>query len=81
MIMELANLMCHVVIAVSTLFIAIYLNKIQENIEFIRRNLNSINDEFKHQYLIREIVMKLDRIANTLDALNKEDGEKYDEDC
>lgn len=75
MSMELANLMCHVTIAVSTLFIAIYLNKIQENIEFIRRNLNSINDEFKRQYLIREIVMKLVRIANILDTLDKEDGE------
>lgn len=75
MSMELANLICHVTIAVSTLFIAIYLNKIQETIEFIRRNLYSINDELRYQYCIREIVMKLDRIANTLDTLNKEDGE------
>ena len=73
--MELANLICHVTVAVSTLFIAIYLNKIQETIEFIRRNLYSINDELRYQYCIREIVMKLDRIANTLDTLNKEDGD------
>ena len=75
MSMELANLICHVTVAVSTLFIAIYLNKIQETIEFIRRNLYSINDELRYQYCIREIVMKLDRIANTLDTLNKEDGD------
>ena len=75
MSMELANLIFRMVIAVSTLFIAIYLNAIQNNIEFIRRNLYSINDELKYQYCIREIVMKLDRIANTLDTLNKEDGE------
>lgn len=79
--MELANLMCRVAIAVSVLFIAIYLNKIQENIEFIRRNLNSISDKLGHQHYIIEIVMKLDRIANILDALNKEEGESHDEDC
>ena len=75
MSIELANLIFRMVIAVSTLFIAIYLNAIQDNIEFIRRNLYSINDELKYQYCIREIVMKLDRIANTLDELDKEDEE------
>lgn len=80
MSMELANLMCRAAIAVSVLFIAIYLNKIQENIEFIRRNLNSISDRLGHQHYIIEIVMKLDRIANILDALGREDN-KDDEDC
>lgn len=75
--MELANLICRMTIAVSVLFIAIYLNAIQKNIEFIRRNLNSIKDEFRHQYNIIEIVMKLDRIANILDTLNKEDGNEH----
>ena len=79
MSMKLANLICHVTIAVSTLFIAIYLNKIQENIEFIRRNLNSISDKLGHQHYIIEIVMKLDRIANILEAMDREDGENNDE--
>lgn len=79
MSMELANLMCRMTIAVSTLFIATYLNAIQKNIEFIRRNLNSINDELRHQYHIIEIVMKLDRIANILDTLDKEEGGHDDE--
>lgn len=79
MSMELANLICSMTIAVSTLFIAIYLNAIQENIEFIMRNMNSIKDELRHQYNIIEIVMKLDRIANILDTLNKEDGENNDD--
>ena len=79
MSVELASLICYFIIAVSTLSIAIYLNKIQEIIEFIRRNIYSINDELKYQYCIREIVMKLDRIANTLDTLNKEDGENNED--
>lgn len=83
MSMELANLMYHVTIAVSMLFIVMYLNKIQEDIKFIRRDLNSISDKLKHQYHIIEIVMKLDRIANILDALDKKDDENYEnyEDC
>ena len=79
MSMELANLICRMTIAVSTLFIAIYLNAIQESIEFIMRNMNSIKDELRHQYNIIEIVMKLDRIANILDTLDKEDGENNDD--
>lgn len=79
MSMELANLMCRMTIAISTLFIAIYLNKIQENIEFIRRNLNSISDKLEHQHYIMEIVMKLDRIANIFDTLDKEGGKNHDD--
>lgn len=75
MSMESVNLMCHAIIAISTVFIAIHLDTIQENIKLIKRSLNFINDELEHQHFIREIVMKLDRIANILDTLYKEDGD------
>lgn len=65
MSMELVNLMCYVTIAVSVLFIAIYLNKIQIYFNKIQENT--------------EFVMKLNRIANILDTLNEDDVENHED--
>ena len=77
--MELANLLCRMVIAISTVFIACYINEMRQNLEFIRRNLFTVSErllELKYrQEYISEIVKKLDRIANAAENEAEKGGE------
>ena len=71
MTMELANLLCRAVIAISAVFIACYINEIRMTVELIRRNLSTANERlleltYRQEY-ISEIAKKLDRIANAVE--------------